>query len=146
MVQIKRKLKKRKKTRPLKRSKPLKKKAWDLYSRWIRMSAADEKGMCSCYTCGVVKHWKEMQAGHGVSGRGNAVLFDDRIVRVQCVSCNLFRFGNYQVFIPRLCREIGIDLYEEIERGKARVVKIPNSWYEDKIAWLSAEIKKMGQE
>lgn len=72
----------------------LKKKAWAQFSIFIRTRRADEAGMVKCCTCTLIKHWKEMQAGHFLRGRLNANLFDERGVNEQCYGCNVGRDGN----------------------------------------------------
>jgi hypothetical protein len=29
-------------------------------SKYVRLSHADKNGMCQCYTCKVIEHWKKM--------------------------------------------------------------------------------------
>ena len=127
--------------------KQLKKIAWDLYSKVTRISSSDQYGFCNCYTCGDHRHYKAMQAGHGVAGRGNYVLFNDEVVRVQCPRCNLKQpyglDGNYQVFIPKLIKEIGQERYEEIERKSHEVCKLPKGFYDDKIIELKELLAKL---
>ena len=53
----------------------LKKKLWTLFSKYIRLRDSDYRGICSCCTCGIKKHYKEMQAGHFLPGRRNSILF-----------------------------------------------------------------------
>lgn len=65
-----------------------KKKAWQAFSAYIRRREADDNGMVRCCTCGTVKNWREVDAGHFVPGRNNSVLYDTRIVWAQCKSCN----------------------------------------------------------
>lgn len=120
----------------------LKKELWDLYSRSIRLESADREGFCECYTCGERRPWKLMHAGHGIGGRGNAVLFERRIIRVQCPQCNLKMpwalAGNYQVFIPKLIKEIGEKVYTDIELASRQIKKIPKAWYVDEIAAMKS--------
>ena len=52
-------------------------------------------------------NYEDAQAGHAIGGRHNAVLFDEEIIRVQCCGCNIFKRGNYQVFITKLIEENG---------------------------------------
>jgi hypothetical protein len=104
-----------KRVRP-KTLKSLKKIAWTLCSKVVRTTYADHRGFCTCYTCGNSSHVSEMQAGHAIGGRHNQVLFDETILRVQCVRCNVFLRGNYPVFTTKLIRENGIDWWE----GKLR--------------------------
>jgi hypothetical protein len=88
--------------------KALKVKAWKMFSEYIRRKYSDSEGYASCFTCGKVKHWTEMDAGHGISGRGNFVLFLEEVVRPQCKYCNGPLGGNYEHFVPKL-----MDLYPD---------------------------------
>lgn len=100
----------------------VKKKAWTTFSRYIRTKYSND-GMCECFTCGCVKPIKEMQAGHGVSGRTNGVLFLEEVVRPQCMACNVFKGGMYEVFIPKLIDLYGRDGYQEFVVLKNTAVK-----------------------
>lgn len=95
-----------------------KKKAWQSFSIYIRTKYADHQGFASCYTCGARKHWKELQAGHGTDGRGNSVLFWEKIVRPQCAPCNIWKRGNYTEFHARLVKEYGPKILPEIIKRK----------------------------
>lgn len=75
---------------PLRKAKD---KAWSVFSKYIRFKYADKDGYCQCVTCGVIKHWKEIHAGHFIDGRNNSVLFDERLVHPQCFHCNSKRPG-----------------------------------------------------
>jgi len=131
-------------------NKRLKAKAVDLFSQYIRRKYADESGNCVCYTCGRVRPWKEMHAGHGIAGRGNYILFKEEVVRVQDSSCNLNqprgKGGNYQVFVPKLIREYGLEQYEEWERESKRVHKRTTGDYEQLIAELTEQLKEFDEQ
>lgn len=95
---------------PLKREKD---KAWKAFSLYIRTDAI-RNGLVECYTCGVKKDVKQMQAGHGIGGRNNAVLFLEEVVRPQCAGCNVFGRGQYKIFTRKLIDELGLDRYDEL--------------------------------
>lgn len=78
-----------------------------MLSQVIRTESVTKDGYCECYTCGVMMEYKQAQAGHAIGGRHNAVLFDEEIIRLQCMACNIFKRGNYQVFITKLIEENG---------------------------------------
>lgn len=88
--------------------KTLKNKAWSLLSEIIRRGSADQNGNVRCYTCGAIGNWRDYDAGHGVSGRRNGVLFDERVIRVQCRVDNRYRGGLYEIFVPKLIQELGL--------------------------------------
>lgn len=115
-----------------------KKKAWDAFSRMIRLrdcfatTGSDIVG--KCITCG--KNWgfKQLQAGHAIAGRGNGVLFDDELVNAQCRPCNEFKNGRLkryrEILIGRhmVSHQMGTEDAEEwFEQKKIDAKKIiPN--------------------
>ena len=86
--------------------KALKAKAWKLMSELVRRKYANAEGYASCFTCGKVQHWTEMDAGHGIGGRGNYVLFLEELIKPQCKVCNGYQGGRYEIFLLKL-----VDLY-----------------------------------
>lgn len=102
----------------------MKKKAWAEFSKYIRLKYSNSSGFIQCYTCRTVKHWKQMQAGHGIGGRNNAVLFMEAVVRPQCVGCNMFGGGKYSVFTENLINEYGAVKYAEFVRESNKEKKM----------------------
>lgn len=92
---------------PKKTKKPsvakLKKKLWTLFSEYIRRLYARPDETCECVTCGVVKHWKELQAGHFIpAGSSNNLRFVEMNVHPQCYSCNCMKHSNpieYRIYM-----------------------------------------------
>jgi len=111
----------------------MKKKAWAAFSKWYRQSHSDDNGYATCYTCGVIKPWKELQVGHLLDGRNNAILFEINAVRIQCPGCNLFKNGNKEVYIPKFIQENGWEEYDRLRRLKNTTVKYSISDYEEMI-------------
>lgn len=125
--------------------KAVKNKAWKFFSEYIRRAYADRNGNAECYTCGAVAHWKEHQAGHAIPGRHNAVLLDEDVVRVQCISCNIFRRGNYPVFVTKLIKEHSASWFEQKLSDARKTIKYSRSdWmgfidqYKKKLEGLNA--------
>jgi len=116
------------------RLKPLKKKAWKLCSEYNRRKKADSDGMVRCISCGKVAHWKEMQAGHLIAGRCNAILFEDRGIYAQCAPCN-YQEGNTVGFMIGLENELGKEeaqkLRDELYALRKTTVKYSASDYEE---------------
>jgi len=126
--------------------KKLKKKAWKYFSLYIRLKGADKDGNCQCVTCGVTKHFKELHAGHFIDGRGNAVLFDERLVQVQCFRCNSKLPGclagnkvKYTLFMIN-DRGWSLDAIEHFEKLKHKVVKISDSELQEIIDYYKYQI------
>jgi predicted metal-binding protein len=100
---------------------PTKDKAWKQFSLYIRLKDARE-GFVTCYTCGTTKFYKQMDAGHGISGRNNAVLFLEAVVKPQCPQCNRFKHGELHIFTRKLIEELGIKKYDELVLQSHQVV------------------------
>lgn len=123
----------------------LKKKAWSLLSECIRREAADRNDMGRCYTCGTVEHWKKLQAGHAIGGRHNAVLLDESIIKLQCVSCNVFRRGNYPVFTLKLINEHSAEWFEKKLSNSHKIVKWTPHDIREKIAEYELRLKQLSR-
>jgi hypothetical protein len=94
-----------------------KKKAWDAFSLYVRLrdcletTGTQDYGLC--ITCGTKHHFKDLQAGHCIPGRGNSILLDDTLVAAQCRRCNVFQNGQHGIFALRMIDKWGRKYYEE---------------------------------
>jgi len=119
----------------------IKNKAWSLLSQCIRQESANHGGFCECYTCGRSIEIKDAQAGHAIGGRHNAVLFDEDVIRIQCVACNIFKRGNYQVFITKLIQENGLDWWLDKLEQSRQTIKYDRCDLEAKIESYKQRLK-----
>ena len=103
--------------------KSLKTKTWKAFSLYIRLSVADEYGFVTCITCGTKKHYKNLQAGHFVPGRGNSILFEERGVHPQCYHCNIGLKGNPRKYAQYMLEKYGQGVIDELDRLSETVRK-----------------------
>lgn len=139
-------LKRKRKSTPIKLAKN---KAWRQFSIYIRTrdclkyTGDPTEGMC--VTC---KEWfpfKELQAGHFVGGRTNALLFDEEIVHTQCARCNLYLKGNYQAYTLFMLKKHSEEEIEEFLSRKFRTLKLTRQDFldiADKYKEKTAELLK----
>lgn len=116
----------------------LKKRLDNVFSQFIRLR---DKGVC--FTCGIVKSWREQQNGHYISRGFNSLRFDERNCNCQCVSCNVFRHGNMDVYALKLTEKYGADILKELSNEKRKIkqftaeeLKKLINQYEEKVAEL----------
>jgi len=132
MLRRKKKEKRTKKARNAKKgSSYFKKKAWEAFSRYIRLKYADKEGNVVCVTCGAIKPWDQMQAGHFVPGRTGGILFDERGVHPQCVRCNIFLRGNLIEYYPFMLKTYGETIVNELRALKTKNVQFKSKDYEE---------------
>ena len=114
---------------PVKRS-TLVKKLDKVFSQYIRLKDADHAGYVSCFTCGVTKNWREVDAGHFQS-RGKYA--------TRCKRCNGFRGGEQYQFALNL----GTDLADELVLLSNQPARLTNEWLLEKIKHYQQEVKKL---
>lgn len=96
--------------------------AWNAFSLYIRTKSL-KNSQIECYTCGHKFLIGKITAGHGIPGRTNAVLFMEEVVRPQCIGCNVFRGGRYDVFTPKLMEELGLEKYKQLALKANKTIK-----------------------
>ena len=113
-----------------------------VFSRIVRLRAADEYGNCECFTCGAKKHWSLMQCGHFVKRGNMALRFDFRNSRVQDKHCNETLGGNYDLYKQRL-EEEQTGLSEQLEEEGRIVFKYGTDELKQLLIDLRAKLKPL---
>lgn len=143
-----------------------KSKASAAFSRYIRLRDALEycqgKGIDTgqfarpediigvCCTCGTVKQWFRMDAGHfkgrGLGG-GSGTYFDERNVHLQCKQCNGFQGGRVQDYEKFIIEKYGQRVLDELNikhhvPGKMGTVELQilEQHYKDEYKKLTRQI------
>jgi hypothetical protein len=127
----------------------LKKELDKWFSLYIRLRSANEYGMCQCFTCGKVGHYKTggMQNGHFQSRKHLATRFsEDGNCEVQCVSCNIFGSGQQWKFGMNLDAKYGEGRAEELEFLARTTLKISRAEYEEKISYYKKLVENLKEE
>lgn len=90
-----------------------KKVSWKAFSRYIR-----QRDEGRCFTCGVKRDPKEMDAGHYIAGSicGLVLYFSEVNVNCQCTRCNRFLHGNLAQYALALKKKHGDKILEDLDR------------------------------
>ena len=97
--------------------KTLVKKLDTIFSIYIRRRYAKDN-IAECVTCGKRDNWKNLQAGHFMSRKHYATRWDEDNVEVQCMGCNVYRYGEQYLF----AKHLGEDKADEL-LVKSRQIK-----------------------
>ena len=125
----------------------LKKELDKWFSLYIRLREANEYGMVQCFTCGVVRGYKDgMQNGHFQSRKHMATRFDEENCQVQCLKCNIFDSGQQYLFSLRLDEKYGEGTAEELEFLARTTMKFSRYDFEDKISYYGTLVEKLREE
>ena len=110
-----------------------------------RISHADDTGYCTCVSCGIKKHYKEMQGGHFIA-KGHSTFWSLEVENLhpQCPSCNLFgmKYGTAtQSYTTYMIDTYGREFVDNMIATKSNVKKMYKRDYVDLLAELNEKIK-----
>jgi len=129
----------------VKSSKVLRQECLKAIQRLCRLAAADDDGNCACVSCGVVKHYSQLQGGHWLA-KGSSSFWALRIENVhpQCASCNMWgmRYGSaaqqYTLWMEDM---YGRDFVDEMIATKSNPIKLYKADYEEMLEEFNEQIK-----
>ena len=115
-----------------------------VFSQYIRLREADN-GMVECFTCGKKEFWKGkgMQNGHFMSRKNLSTRWDEVNCQVQCVGCNVYRYGEQYKFSLNLDEKYGGGTAEEMLVKSRETSKIMDVELEDKIKHYESLVKDL---
>lgn len=137
-----------------------KKKLWRLTSEYVRRSEAlsrsremerhgqsGDPDLGECVTCGLVRPWRELQAGHFIPrAQGLATYFDLRNIHTQCYRCNINLGGNGAEYYPYMLQKYGEDTVNELRSLSRTTKKYYKSDYESMIEDLEQKLRELDGE
>jgi len=125
----------------------LKKELDKWFSLYIRLRDANEYGMVQCFTCGIVRGYKDgMQNGHFQSRKHMATRFDEENCQIQCLKCNIFDSGQQYLFSLRLDEKYGEGTAEELECLARTIHKVSRVEYEEQISYYKNLVENLKEE
>lgn len=102
--------------------KTFEKKLDTIFSRYIRLKETKD-GWGKCCSCGKIKSYEQLDAGHFINRKWRATRWDERNVHIQCIACNRFGEGDaagYALFmLDRFGRDT-IELLQSLSRTTAK--------------------------
>ena len=109
-----------------------------VFSEYIRRRYA-KNDIAECVTCGKQDHWKNLQAGHFISRKHYATRWNEENVQVQCVACNVYRYGEQYRFGIYLGSEKSEELFEE----SRKIVKFTDQDLIEIIEYFSDKVSEL---
>lgn len=128
-----------------------KKKAWDVFSKYIRLRDAlltmHNKIQARCISC--QKPYpafgrKCLQAGHFLPGRRNSVLFHEDLVHAQCYNCNVNLGGNWVAYERVMIALYGQKKVDEFKKLVPMTIDMTIQDYQDIEAKFRQKIEDLG--
>lgn len=111
-----------------------------VFSEYIRRRYA-KNGIAECVTCGKKDHWKNLQAGHFMSRKHYATRWDEENVEVQCMACNVYRYGEQYLF----AKHLGQEKADELLTKSRTMVKLKDWELQDMIEIYKKKLLELEQ-
>jgi len=114
-----------------------------LCQKMVKLKAADDNGMCKCWTCGVVKQWHEMQGGHFIERGKAATKIDETNIHPQCPQCNQWGMKNTTTVLAyrdAMAEYYGADYVDELIARSRHPVKHTREWIAEQTEYFKAQI------
>jgi len=111
-----------------------------VFSEYIRKRYA-KNGIAECVTCGKKDHWKNLQAGHFMSRKHYATRWDEENVEVQCMACNVYRYGEQYLF----AKHLGQEKADELLAKSRTMVKLKDWELQDMIEIYKKKLLELEQ-
>ncbi len=130
-----------------------KKKAWNEFSKWVRLRDAIKttrtKDTLLCCTCN--KPYPAFgigcaQAGHFIPGRSHALLFREQGVHGQCYNCNHTLKGNWVEYEKFMLKRYGQKVVDEEKAAKYENFKYIAIDLEEIRDYYKQEFERLKQE
>ena len=119
---------------------------WTHFSRYIRLRDSDSNGNCKCITCGLVRHWKQMDCGHGIGRQHKATKYNEKNNHAQCKRCNGFEGGKREVYKEEVDRRYGVGTWATMEimsKKTSKIGKFEKDILAKKYKELADELEKL---
>jgi len=114
-----------------------------LCQRMVKLKAADDDGMCVCWSCGRPGHWSEMQGGHFIERRRTATRCEETNIHPQHAGCNLWEMKNTTTVLAyrqTMVDYYGQDYVEELLRRSKQVFKPTREWIAQQAEYFTQQI------
>ena len=111
-----------------------------VFSEYIRRRYA-KNDIAECVTCGKKDHWKNLQAGHFMSRKHYATRWDEENVEVQCMACNVYRYGEQYLF----AKHLGQEKADELLAKSRTMVKLKDWELQDMIEIYKKKLLELEQ-
>ena len=96
-----------------------------------------------CISCGT-PYKKDFDAGHFyAAGKFTALKFDLDNIHGQCIQCNRFKEGNFEMYSLSLPNRIGIESYKNLVKRAETSIKYTKKWTRTELKQIQKEIKKL---
>lgn len=113
------------------------------FSQYVRLDESDKNGIGTCITCGVKKHWSELQNCHFYSRSKLPTRWDVDNCHSGCYRCNVLLKGNYIEYTKYMIDSYGRPFVDELKVKADSCRKISTLQLKEMIDYYKKEVKAL---
>jgi hypothetical protein len=126
-------------------------KEWNAFSRYVRLrdwAKQDDPDpwTASCVSCRkpyTIRGQGCMQAGHFITRKRTAILFDEKNVHAQCYTCNYTLKGNWDQYYETMLKMYGQEAIDDLMARRFDITKRSLQELEDGRDYYKAKLKEL---
>ena len=107
-----------------------------VFALYIRLRDLMPSGFGKCISCGKIKPYAQLDAGHFYGRSNMATRWDETNVNAECQYCNRCSSDHLIEYQENLIRKVGVSKFEEL-RARAKTTK---KWSDDDLQKMIAHL------
>lgn len=120
---------------------------WKWFSTYIRLRDAQPfTGLATCFTCGRVAHWRQMDCGHGIPRQHRATKYNECNNHAQCKRCNAFEGGRLDEYAKQVDARYGRGTWDRLKIESTRSCKRTRHEIEIMTNYYKSEALKLAKQ
>lgn len=120
---------------------------WPWFSRYIRVRDAKPfTGVCTCFTCGRIRNWKDMDCGHGIGRQHMATKYHEANNHAQCKLCNGFEEGRKDLYAENVDLKYGKGTWNKLLVLSRGISKLGKFEFDQMAKYYKAEFERIKKE
>lgn len=118
---------------------------WPVFSEYIRLRGANDQGYVACFTCGIIKHWKQTDCGHGIPRQHRATKYNEINNQAQCKRCNGFEGGARELFKENMDKKYGRGTWDKLQVASRATCKLGKYEYDIMTELYKKKVRELKQ-
>lgn len=116
---------------------------WPVFSRYIRLRDSNAEGIGKCFTCNLMRYWRDADCGHGAGRQHKGTKYNEKNNHLQCKKCNGFEGGMREAYKSEMDRRYGVGTWDLMLAASRQTTKLCKVECDILVQFYTDEIEKL---
>jgi Bacteriophage Lambda NinG protein len=116
---------------------------WPVFSRYIRLRDTNADGVGKCFTCSLIRYWRDADCGHGAGRQHKGTKYNEINNHLQCKKCNGFESGMREAYKAEMDKRYGAGTWDLMQSASRNTTKLGKVECDIMIEFYLKEIEKL---